>query len=68
MTLNADASLLVSTVLFDRVSDVLVYLIAGVLNGVSGLVTVLVVAVLVDVAAVVADVSLANGCSYWLSF
>ena len=70
MTLNANAidcsaklsvniSLLVSTVLFDRVSDVFVYLLAGVLNGVSGLVTVSVVAVLVsDVVAVVAAVSL----------
>ena len=42
-------------------------LLAGVLKGVSGL-TVSVVAMLVGVAAVVAAVSLANDCSYWLSF
>ena len=43
-------------------------LLVGLLNGVSGLVTVSVVAGSVDVAALVAAVSLANGCSYWLSF
>ena len=61
LLLNADVRILACWYRRSCLSDDVSFI------GVSDLVTVSVVAALVDVAATVAAVSLANDCSYWLS-